>query len=311
VAVDAAAAGDNARASAKTRRRRRGPDGAVAFRFLVGPIVLLLLITIYPLVFAAWTSLRSYWLFAPDQAHFVGLDNFSALFGSSLFGGSVLRTLVFAGGSLVLQLALGYGLALLLHHERWAFGILRVLLVVPVLLTPAVVALMWFYMYDPNIGIIQFLASSLHLPVVPWLSDVNTAMAAVMVANVWEWTPFAFLVFVAGIKSVSQEIIEAAMLDGAGAWAIARHILLPLLWPVVVVVALLLAIDNLKSFDLIFVMTNGGPGVSTFTLPIMIWNEGFGSYQMGTACATALVLLVITNVFVLALKAALGRTAAL
>ena len=305
------AASGNSRATAKTRRRQRGRDGAVAFRFLVGPVVLLLLITVYPLVFAVWTSLRSYWLFAPDQAHFVGLDNFFYLFGTSLFGGSVLRTLVFAGGSLVLQLALGYGLALLLHHERRGFGILRVLLVVPVLLTPAVVALMWFYMYDPNIGIIQFLASSLHLPVVPWLSNVNTAMAAVMVANVWEWTPFAFLVFVAGIKSVSPQIIEAAMLDGAGSWAIGRYILLPLLWPVVTVVALLLAIDNLKNFDLIFVMTSGGPGVATFTLPIMIWNEGFGSYQMGTACAIALVLLVITNIFVLGLKAALQRTAAL
>jgi multiple sugar transport system permease protein len=300
----------NARASTKAKGRRRGGEGAVAFRFLVGPVVLLLLITVYPLVFAAWTSLRSYWLFAPDEAQFVGLDNFYSLFGTSLFAGSVLRTLIFAGGSLVLQLALGYGLALLLHHDRRGFGILRVLLVVPVLLTPAVVALMWFYMYDPNIGIIRFLASLLHLPVVPWLSDVNTAMAAVMVANVWEWTPFAFLVFVAGIKSVSPEIIEAAMLDGAGAWSIARHILLPLLWPVVAVVALLLAIDNLKNFDLIFVMTSGGPGISTFTLPIMIWNEGFGSYQMGTACAIAVVLLVITNVFVLALKAALRRTAA-
>ena len=300
----------NARAATKVKGRRRGREGAVAFRFLVGPVVLLLLITVYPLVFAAWTALRSYWLFAPDEAQFVGLDNFYSLFGTSLFAGSVLRTLIFAGGSLVLQLALGYGLALLLHHDRRGFGILRVLLVVPVLLTPAVVALMWFYMYDPNIGIIRFLASLLHLPVVPWLSDVNTAMAAVMVANVWEWTPFAFLVFVAGIKSVSPEIIEAAMLDGAGAWSIARHILLPLLWPVVAVVALLLAIDNLKNFDLIFVMTSGGPGVSTFTLPIMIWNEGFGSYQMGTACAIAVVLLVITNVFVLVLKAALRRTAA-
>jgi multiple sugar transport system permease protein len=305
------AASGGARASANVKGRRQGGDGGVAFRFLVGPVVLLLLITVYPLVFAVWTSLRSYWLFAPDEAHFVGLDNFSSVFGTSLFGSTVLRTLLFAGGSLVLQIALGYGLALLLHHERRGFGILRVLLVMPVLLTPAVVALMWFYMYDPNIGIVQFLASSMHLPVVPWLSDVNTAMAAVMLANVWEWTPFAFLVFVAGIKSVSSEIIEAAMLDGANARSIARHILLPLLWPVIAVVALLLAIDNLKSFDLIFVMTSGGPGVSTFTLPIMIWNQGFGSYQMGTACAIALVLLLITNVFVLALKAALRRTAAL
>jgi multiple sugar transport system permease protein len=296
------------------QRRTRGrldQNSVVAFKFLVGPVVFLLLITIYPLVFAVWTSLHSYWLFAPERAAFVGLDNYLSLFSTSLFGGSVVRTLVFAGGSLALQLCLGYGLALLLHHDRPGFGILRVLLVVPVLLTPAVVALMWFYMYDPNIGIVQFLAASLKLPVRAWLSDVDSAMAAIMVANVWEWTPFAFLVFVAGMKSVSPEILDAARVDGAGAFAIGRHILLPLLWPVIAVIALLLAIDNLKSFDLIFVMTSGGPGVATYTLPIMIWNQGFGSYQMGTACAIALVLLVIINLFVVALKAALRRTAAL
>ena len=292
-------------------KRRRDHNSAVAFRFLVGPVVFLLLITIYPMVFAVWTSLHVYWLFAPERAAFVGLGNYLSLFHAPLFGGSVLRTLAFAGGSLVLQLTLGYGLALLLHHDRRGFGTLRTLLVVPVLLTPAVVALMWFYMYDPNIGIVQYMASLMQLPVRPWLSNVHTALPAVMVANVWEWTPFAFLVFVAGMKSVSPEILEAAMLDGAGAWTIGRHILLPLLWPVIAVVALLLAIDNLKSFDLVFVMTSGGPGVSTYTLPIMIWNQGFGSYQMGAACAVALVLLVIINLFVLALNAALRRTGAL
>jgi multiple sugar transport system permease protein len=296
--------------SEQGRRHTHEARDVVAFKFLVGPVVFLLLITVYPLAFALWASLHRYWLFAPDRAEFVGLNNYVTLFGSSLFGGSVIRTIIFAIGSLVLQLGLGYGLALLLHHDHWGFGVLRVLLVVPVLLTPAVVALMWFYMYDPNIGILQFLGSSLGLPVRPWLSDVNTAMPAVMVANVWEWTPFAFLVFVAGIKSVSPEIVEAAMIDGAGGWAIGWHILLPLLWPVVAVVALLLTIDNLKSFDLIFVMTSGGPGVSTYTLPIMIWNQGFGSYQMGTACAVALVLLAIINLFVLALNAALRRTSA-
>jgi multiple sugar transport system permease protein len=303
------AVGSSARLIEQTQRRRRNTDGAVAFKFLVGPLIFLLLITVYPLIFAIWTSLRSYWLFAPERAAFVGWDNYLALLRTSLFGGAVIRTIAFAVGSLLLQLGLGYGLALLLHHDRWGFGVLRVLLVIPVLLTPAVVALMWFYMYDPNIGIIQFVGTSLGLPVRPWLSDANTALPAVMIANVWEWTPFAFLVFVAGMKSVSPEILEAAMIDGAGAWAIGRHILMPLLWPVIAVVALLLAIDNLKGFDLIFVMTSGGPGVSTYTLPIMIWNQGFGSYQMGTACAVALVLLVIINLFVLALNAALRRIA--
>jgi multiple sugar transport system permease protein len=287
--------------------RLRG-DSAVALKFLVGPVALLLLITVYPLIFALSTSLRSYWLFDPDRSAFVGLDNYIALFRTSLFGASVLRTIKFAAGSLVLELGLGYGLALLLHHDRLGFGVLRVLLVMPVLLTPAVVALIWSYMYDPNIGIIQFLASSLGLSVRPWLSDVNTAMPAVIIVNVWEWTPFAFLVFVAGMKSVSPSILEAAMIDGAGPWAIGFHILLPLLWPVIAIVALLLTIDNLKGFDLIYVMTSGGPGVSTYTLPIMIWNQGFGSYQMGTACAIAVVLLAIINLAVLALNAALRRT---
>jgi multiple sugar transport system permease protein len=287
--------------------RLRG-DSAVALKFLVGPVALLLLITVYPLIFALSTSLRSYWLFDPDRSAFVGLDNYIALFRTSLFGASVLRTIEFAVGSLVLELGLGYGLALLLHHDRLGFGVLRVLLVMPVLLTPAVVALIWSYMYDPNIGIIQFLASSLGLSVRPWLSDVNTAMPAVIIVNVWEWTPFAFLVFVAGMKSVSPAILEAAMIDGAGPWAIGFHILLPLLWPVIAIVALLLTIDNLKGFDLIYVMTSGGPGVSTYTLPIMIWNQGFGSYQMGTACAIAVVLLAIINLAVLALNAALHRT---
>ena len=287
--------------------RLRG-DSAVALKFLVGPVALLLLITVYPLIFALSTSLRSYWLFDPDRSAFVGLDNYIALFRTSLFGASVLRTIEFAVGSLVLELSLGYGLALLLHHDRLGFGVLRVLLVMPVLLTPAVVALIWSYMYDPNIGIIQFLASSLGLSVRPWLSDVNTAMPAVIIVNVWEWTPFAFLVFVAGMKSVSPAILEAAMIDGAGPWAIGFHILLPLLWPVIAIVALLLTIDNLKGFDLIYVMTSGGPGVSTYTLPIMIWNQGFGSYQMGTACAIAVVLLAIINLAVLALNVALRRT---
>jgi multiple sugar transport system permease protein len=287
--------------------RLRG-DSAVALKFLVGPVALLLLITVYPLIFALSTSLRSYWLFDPNRSAFVGLDNYIALFRTSLFGASVLRTIEFAAGSLVLELGLGYGLALLLHHDRLGFGVLRVLLVMPVLLTPAVVALIWSYMYDPNIGVIQFLASSLGLSVRPWLSDVNTAMPAVIIVNVWEWTPFAFLVFVAGMKSVSPSILEAAMIDGAGPWAIAFHILLPLLWPVIAIVALLLTIDNLKGFDLIYVMTSGGPGLSTYTLPIMIWNQGFGSYQMGTACAIAVVLLAIINLAVLALNAALRRT---
>lgn len=281
-----------------------------AFRFLAGPVGLLLLVTTYPLIFAVWTSLHQYSLFAPSRAAFIGLGNYESLLTGRQFLGSVWRTLVFAGGSLVFQVSLGFLLALLLRHDRPGFGLLRVLIVIPVLLTPAVVGLMWFYMYDPNIGVINYAASLLGLPPRAWLSDTNTAMAAVMVTNIWEWTPFAFLVFVAAIKSIPHEIVEAATLDGAGVVAMSRHVFLPLLRPALIVVGLLLAIDNLKAFDLIFVMTSGGPGVSTFTLPIMIWNEGFASYQMGSACAIALFLVAVITLLVAALRSAFREKAA-
>ncbi len=275
-----------------------------AFRFLAGPVGLLLLVTTYPLVFTVWTSLHQYSLFAPSRAVFIGLGNYASLLTGRQFLGSLWRTLVFAGGSLVLQVSLGFLLALLLRHDRPGFGLLRVLLVIPVLLTPAVVGLMWFYMYDPNIGVINYVAAWLGLPPQAWLSDTNTAMIAVTVANVWEWAPFAFLVFVAAMKSIPEEIVEAARLDGAGIVAMSRHIFLPLLRPALIVVGLLLAIDDLKEFDLIYVMTNGGPGVSTFTLPIMIWNVGFASYQMGAACAIALFLVAVITLLVAALRGA-------
>lgn len=282
-------------------------DTKAAFRFLVGPVGFLVLITTYPLIFAIWTSLHRYSLFAPSRAAFIGLGNYATLLSGRQFLGSLGRTLIFAGGSLVLQIGFGFLLALLLRHDRPGFAVLRVLLVIPVLLTPVVVGLMWFYMYDPNIGVINYVASLVGLPGRPWLSDTRTAMIAVMAANVWEWAPFAFLVFVAAIKSIPGEILEAATLDGAGTIGMTRHVLVPLLRPTFIVVGLLLAIDDLKAFDLIFVMTNGGPGVSTFTLPIMIWNEGFASYQMGAACAIALFLVAVITLLVAALRRVFRR----
>ena len=289
--------------------RLQAQQSGVAWRFLAGPVIFLLLVTLFPLGYALWTSLHSYYLFAPDQAEFVGLNNYRDTLIDPLFAGSLARTLIFSGGTVAAELVLGYLLALILNHELKGFGVLRTLLIAPVLLAPVIVALMWLYMYDPSIGVVNYVMGVLHLPSKAWLSDISTALPAVMLTSIWEWTPFVFLVFLAGMQSISSEIMEAAAIDGVRTWTSTRYIILPLLRPLILVVLLILVIDSLKSFDLIFVMTRGGPGTATYTLPINTWIQAFSSYQMGSASAVAFIILLIINVAVIGLNTALKRSA--
>lgn len=288
--------------------RAQAQQAGVAWRFLAGSLIFLLLVTIFPLFYALWTSLHSFYLFSPDQTQFVGLGNYVATLTDPLFAGSLVHTLIFSGGTVAAELVLGYILALILNHELKGFGLLRSLVIAPILLAPVIVALMWLYMYDPNFGVVNYVMSLLHLPTRAWLSDVSTALPAVMIANIWEWTPFVFLVFVAGMRSISAEIMEAAAIDGVRTWSATRYILVPLLRPLILVVLLILVIDSLKSFDLIFVMTRGGPGTATYTLPINTWIQAFSSYQMGSASAVAFIIVILINIAVIGLNNALKRS---
>jgi multiple sugar transport system permease protein len=290
---------------ARTRQDRR------AFLVLLVPCILvLLIITAFPLVYSLRTAFSFSVLYRPQAEHFIGFANFAAILSSGdahvAFINSLLYTIITVGAELIL----GFLLAILLNQPTYAPGIFRTLLMIPILLSPIVVGLSWRFMYNPNIGIINQLLSLLGVPGPHWLENPNVAFWAVMIPEVWQWTPFVALVALAGLHGISTEIHEAALLDGLRLRHMIRHIYLPMVMPVLLVVLLLRVIDGLKTFDSVFVLTQGGPGVATMLISIRAWILGLINLNFGQAAALSYLILLITSLFVVILMRIIDRRVA-
>jgi multiple sugar transport system permease protein len=192
---------------------------------------------------------------------------------------------------------LGLGLALLMYREFPGHGVVRTCLMLPLFLTPSIVALNWVFMFNPRIGVVPWLASFVGAPAnFPYLADPSTAMASVIMVEVWRGTPFMFIILLAGLQSLSQEVLEAAAIDGATAWQALLHVKVPLLMPLILVALSIRAMDAFREFDLIFVMTGGGPGQRTEVLSMLAYNMGFKYFDMGRASALAYIILFLVLV---------------
>jgi multiple sugar transport system permease protein len=236
------------------------------------------------------------------QRTFIGFDNFARAFDDPLVRQSAGITLRWALTVTAVEVLLGLGLALLLAHGVRGRGVFTSLLIIPIIMPPVAVSLMWYFMYDYSFGIFNFLLNQIGLPSVRWLSDPAIALNAMMAVDVWQATPFAFLLLYAAILSLPRDPYEAAAIDGAGRWHVFRTVTLPLLLPVLAVVTLLRLIDAARIFDKIFVMTRGGPGSSAYTTTLTIYVEGFNKYDFGYASAISflfqIVLVIIATVYV-------------
>ncbi|MGH2618693.1 MAG: carbohydrate ABC transporter permease, partial [Thermomicrobiales bacterium] len=236
------------------------------------------------------------------QRDFIGFDNFARAFADPLVRQSAVTTLKWALTVTTVEVLLGLGLALLLAHGIRGRGLFTSLLIIPIIMPPVAVSLMWYFMYDYSFGIFNFLLNQIGFPSVRWLSDPNIALYAMMAVDVWQATPFAFLLLYAAILSLPRDPYEAAAIDGAGRWHIFRTVTLPLLLPVLAVVVLLRLIDAARIFDKIFVMTRGGPGSSAYTTTLTIYVEGFNKYDFGYASAISflfqIVLVIIATIYV-------------
>jgi len=282
-----------------------------AFLVLLVPCILvLLIITAFPLVYSLRTAFSFSVLYRPQAERFIGFANFEAILSSGdahvAFINSLLYTTITVGAELIL----GFLLAILLSQPTYAPGIFRTLLMIPILLSPIVVGLSWRFMYNPNIGIIDQLLSLLGIPGPHWLENPNVAFWAVMIPEVWQWTPFVALVALAGLHGISPEIHEAALLDGLRLRHMIRHIYLPMLMPVLLVVLLLRVIDGLKTFDSVFVLTQGGPGVATMLISIRAWILGLINLNFGLAAALSYLILLMTSLFVVILMRIIDRRVA-
>jgi multiple sugar transport system permease protein len=249
---------------------------------------------VYPTVRLLWLSFQDWSLGTPiESASFVGFDNYLWLLGDPSFWESLSVTLRFAVSVVVVEVALGVSLAVLLDRELRGLSLFRTIFILPMMVAPIVVGLTWRFMYNEQFGTFTTFLRSVGLPNVHWLSSPDISLASVIIADVWQWTPFIFILCLAALQSLPASAIEAARIDGATRWQTVLYVKLPLMLPVIVIAALLRLIDAFKVLEVIYIMTEGGPGLSTEIMSLHIYKTAFVSQQLGRASALSTMLLLI------------------
>ncbi len=263
---------------------------------LVSPAVLLLLaLNIFPIGFAVFISLRHWSLSSPNPPRFAGLFNYEELTWDDRFINALWVSATFILLAVLIELLLGFALAFVFNSKLRGLDTLRKLSLLPVMAMPLVVGLVWFYMLNENFGVVNWLATLFGSERLPFLTDKTLAMFSIVLADVWQWTPFVTLVIFAALQSLPEYVFEAGRMDGLTEREIFWRITLPLLRPAILVVLIIRAIDAFRMIELVFMMTKGGPGGSTEVLPWYIYTTGFLSLDLGYAGAMAVVMIIIVT----------------
>ncbi|PYM23157.1 MAG: sugar ABC transporter permease [Candidatus Rokuibacteriota bacterium] len=262
-----------------------------AWLFPAPAVLLVAAIIVYPIVYTGWMSLQEWFASSLTRPRFIGLANYGKIvLGDARFREAVARTVYFTIVAVAAETLLGVAMALLFNREFWGRGLLRTLAILPMVATPTAIALVFVMMYHPTLGVANYLVTTVGLSPFRWTYSSDTALYALALVDVWQWTPLIMLIALAGLASLPREPYEAAHLDGASARQAFWHITLPLLRPTLVVAILFRAIDALKTFDIIFVMTQGGPANATETINLLLFNQAFSYFNMGYAASMAVAL---------------------
>lgn len=287
--------------AARTRARRRTGSGWAAAAFLMPALAYVVVFFGYPLVNNLTMSVRDFTIrsFYTGEAPFTGFANYAAIFRNPLFGKALLNTVVFTAGSIVCQFGIGLALALFFSKRFPGGGTLRSLLLLPWLLPLVVSGAVWRWMFDQDHGILNAALRALHLidAPVPWLTSTTWALPAVILTNIWIGVPFNLVLLHGGLRAIPPVLYEAAELDGAGAWQRFRYVTWPLLRPVTGVVLMLGLVYTIKVFDVIMVVTGGGPANATQTLTTWSYSLSFNNFAFGQGAAVGTVLIVLATAF--------------
>jgi len=291
------AAAPAARTGSRLAARRRGRLNWTAVSMLAPAVVALLAIGIVPLVRAVNTSFQE---FVVSRAQtqgtpYTGFDNYRTVFTDGFFWRSLLRTGQFFLYAVPLQVVLGIAIAALLTSTRWRTlaGLTRILLVVPIATTPTVVGLIGRLVYDQEFGVINWAIGLIGLGPVSWTGNPNVVLFTLALTDTWQWTPFVALVALAGLTAVPQDIVEASRLETSRWWDTFRHVQFPYLLPGLTAILIIRTADILKLFDTVFVLTRGGPGVSSELVSLYVQRVGFRFFNLGVASAQAILLLIV------------------
>jgi multiple sugar transport system permease protein len=270
-------------------RKSRTPAG---LPWILPAVLVLLTLSIYPLIYAVKISLT-------NSAGSFTLANFTRLFSDRLFAVAAVQTVIFTTVALTIEFALGLGLAVLVDSLARGRTFFRAGLLAPMLLPPVVAAVTWRLIYNPQFGVLNGTLRRLGLNTssLTWTSGEGSALWSVILVDIWEWTPFLFLLLSAGLQAIPMEPLEAARIDGARPWQVFRDVTLPLLKPAILLALLLRAMDLVRIFDQIFILTQGGPGTATETVSLYIYRTAFRFSNFGYAAAMSFVLLAATMLF--------------
>jgi multiple sugar transport system permease protein len=280
--------------SVRKQRRYSFEESSLPYLLIAPAIAVLVALSIYPLLFAVKVAFQT----GSGSSLRWTLANFARLSSDSFFLAALGHTFIYAVVALTFEFLLGLGLAVLLDGPLRGRSLFRAALLIPMMLPPVVAGVVWRLMLNPDFGAINgtLKSAGLTTDALTWTASPVLAMAAVIAVDIWQWTPFMFLVLLAGLQAIPQEPYEAAMIDGASAWQTFRHVTLPLLRPAILIALLLRTMDLLRVFDQIFILTEGGPGFATETVSLYIYRAAFRFFDFGYAAAMSFVLLVLTNI---------------
>ncbi|MFF2319471.1 carbohydrate ABC transporter permease [Agrobacterium sp. NPDC058088] len=259
--------------------------------FVIPALVVISAVIVFPWVFTLWMSAHR-WTLGQEQS-FIGFENYVRLASDARFWESLWHTLVYTVLSVVAPLFLGTLAALVFDAQFPLRGFLRGVFVMPMMATPVAIALVWTMMFHPQLGVLNYLLSFIHIGPLEWIYNQSTVIPSLVLVETWQWTPLVMLIVLGGLAAVPREPYESAEIDGANAWQKFRYLTMPMIAPFLMIAVIIRSIDAVKSFDIIYAMTQGGPGTASETINIYLYNTAFAYYDIGYGSAMAVVFFII------------------
>ncbi len=261
--------------------------------FPLPAIVFVAMLMVFPVLYTSYLSFTNWNLTSGAEPTFVGLRSYARVLSEPRFLHALARTFAFTLFAVVIEGFLGVAAALILNRAFAGKSVAKLLLLLPLVATPIAVGIVFNLFFDPTIGLANFVLQAFGLPPGLWISSENSVIPSLILVDVWQWTPMITLIVLAGLAGLSEEPVEAARIDGASEWQILRLVTIPMVMPVILTALILRLIDALKTFDIIFAMTGGGPGYASETLNIMGFKYSFEYFRMGQSAVILVVLFVV------------------
>jgi multiple sugar transport system permease protein len=272
-------------------------DSRTAFLLIAPAMLVLLVMNIYPFLYALYISMHTFTLGRPTPPRFIGISNYRDLLDDDRFINSLWVSFKFVSIAVAVEFLLGFALAFLFNTKLHGMATLRRIAILPIMVMPLASGLVWFYILNENFGAMNWFAVLAGAPQrIRFLTDDNLAILSLVLADAWQWTPFVMLVIYAALQSIPEFVYEAAKMDGLNRWQTLCRVTLPLLSSAIWVVLVLRIVDAFRMIELIYLMTRGGPGGATETLSWYIYSTGFLDQDLGSAAAQALVMIIVVSI---------------